>query len=126
MSARWTASASSISASISLDRWRRCCWPIRAPRSSASTHRWAPLAASRKCRIAAWQAQHLLDLKRSNDFAIARDLVASADVVIENFRPRVMERLGLGPLATSERHPRLIFCSLPGFAADDPRAGLAG
>ena len=87
---------------------------------------WPLLAASRKCRIAARQAQHLLDLKRSNDFAIARDLVASADVVIENFRPRVMERLGLGPLATSERHPRLIFCSLPGFAADDPRAGLAG
>jgi crotonobetainyl-CoA:carnitine CoA-transferase CaiB-like acyl-CoA transferase len=38
----------------------------------------------------------------------------------------VMERLGLGPLGTSERHPRLIFCSLPGFAADDPRARLAG
>jgi CoA:oxalate CoA-transferase len=38
----------------------------------------------------------VLDLKRSNDLAIARDLVASADVVIENFRPEVMERLGLG------------------------------
>jgi hypothetical protein len=54
----------------------------------------------------------VLDLKRSNDLTVARDLVASADVVIENFRPGVMERLGLGPLATSERHPRLIFCSL--------------
>jgi crotonobetainyl-CoA:carnitine CoA-transferase CaiB-like acyl-CoA transferase len=68
----------------------------------------------------------VLDLKRSNDLAIARDLVASTDVVIENFRSGVMERLGLGSLATSERHPRLIFCSLPGFAGDDPRAGLAG
>ena len=68
----------------------------------------------------------VLDLKSPNDLAIARDLVASADVVIENFRPGVMDRLGLGPLATTERHPRLIFCSLPGFAADDPRAGLAG
>jgi crotonobetainyl-CoA:carnitine CoA-transferase CaiB-like acyl-CoA transferase len=38
----------------------------------------------------------VLDLKHSNDLAIARDLVASADGVIENFRPGVMERLGLG------------------------------
>jgi crotonobetainyl-CoA:carnitine CoA-transferase CaiB-like acyl-CoA transferase len=68
----------------------------------------------------------VLDLKCPNDLAIARDLVALADVVIENFRPGVMERLGLGPLATTERHRHLIFCSLPGFAADDPRAGLAG
>lgn len=68
----------------------------------------------------------VLNLKSPNDLAIARDLVASADVVIENFRPGVMERLGLGPLAMTERHPRLVFCSLPGFAADDPRAGLAG
>ena len=64
-------------------------------------------------------------LERSNDLAIARDLVASADVVIENFRPGVMERLGLGSLATSERHPRVIFCSLPGFA-DDPRVASPG
>jgi crotonobetainyl-CoA:carnitine CoA-transferase CaiB-like acyl-CoA transferase len=68
----------------------------------------------------------VLDLKSPDDLAIARDLVAGADVVIENFRPGVMERLGLGPVATSGGHPRLIFCSLPGFATDDPRAGLAG
>ena len=37
----------------------------------------------------------VLDLKSPNDLAIARDLVASADVVIENFRPGVMDRLGL-------------------------------
>jgi hypothetical protein len=68
----------------------------------------------------------VLDLKSPSDLAIARNLVASADVVVENFRPGVMERLGLGPLATTERHRHLIFCSLPGFAADDSRAGLAG
>ena len=46
----------------------------------------------------------VLDLKSPDDLAIARDLVASSDVVIENFRPGVMDRLGLGPLATTERH----------------------
>ena len=45
-------------------------------------------------------------------------------MVVENFRPGVMERLGLGPRAMTEADPRLIYCSLPGFAADDPRAAV--
>src|SRR5262245_57795556 len=44
----------------------------------------------------------VLDLKRVDDHAVARRLVASADVLIENFRPGVMERLGLGPVAMTE------------------------
>jgi crotonobetainyl-CoA:carnitine CoA-transferase CaiB-like acyl-CoA transferase len=66
----------------------------------------------------------ILDLKRGADHALARQLIGSADVVIENFRPGVMERLDLGPRAMTDAHPRLIYCSLPGFAADDPRASL--
>ena len=66
-----------------------------------------------------------LDLKHASDRATAQRLVDSADVVIENFRPGVMDRLGLGAEAMTERHTRLIYCSIPGFAADDPRAGLA-
>jgi crotonobetainyl-CoA:carnitine CoA-transferase CaiB-like acyl-CoA transferase len=66
-----------------------------------------------------------LDLKKASDHATAQRLIASADVVIENFRPGVMDRLGLGAQAMTERHPRLIYCTIPGFAADDPRAGLA-
>ncbi|RPI41055.1 MAG: hypothetical protein EHM59_21000, partial [Betaproteobacteria bacterium] len=66
----------------------------------------------------------VLDLKKDQDLATARKLIASADVVIENFRPGVMERLGVGPKAMTEAHPRLIYCSLPGFATDDPRAGM--
>ena len=66
----------------------------------------------------------LLDLKREDDRNIAQRLIASADVVVENFRPGVMERLGLGAVAMTEANPRLIYCSLPGFASDDPRAGL--
>ncbi|MCK9496545.1 MAG: CoA transferase, partial [Dehalococcoidia bacterium] len=55
----------------------------------------------------------------------ARSLIASADVVVENFRPGVMDRLGLGAVAMTEAHPRLVYCSLPGFASDDPRAEVA-
>jgi crotonobetainyl-CoA:carnitine CoA-transferase CaiB-like acyl-CoA transferase len=63
-----------------------------------------------------------LNLKQPGDLAIATQLIGSADVVIENFRPGVMERLGLGPQAAMRVNPGLIYCSLPGFASDDPRA----
>jgi crotonobetainyl-CoA:carnitine CoA-transferase CaiB-like acyl-CoA transferase len=67
----------------------------------------------------------VLDLKQESDRGTARRLVGTADVVIENFRPGVMDRLGLGPEAMTGADPRLIYCSIPGFAADDPRAGVA-
>jgi crotonobetainyl-CoA:carnitine CoA-transferase CaiB-like acyl-CoA transferase len=63
-----------------------------------------------------------LHLKQPDDLAVATRLIASADVVIENFRPGVMERLGLGWQQVSSLNPRLIYCAMPGFAADDPRA----
>ncbi|MTI01904.1 CoA transferase, partial [Roseibium sp. RKSG952] len=61
-----------------------------------------------------------LDLKSEAGLATARDLVARADVVIENFRPGVMERLGLGPKTLREINPRIVSLSLPGFASTDP------
>src|SRR5213076_680280 len=67
----------------------------------------------------------VLDLKSDADRGIARRLIETADVVVENFRPGVMERLGLGPEAMLAANPRLVYCSLPGFASDDPRAGVA-
>src|SRR5437660_10732490 len=67
----------------------------------------------------------VLDLKRAEDVLTARRLIADADVVIENFRPGVMERLGLGAAAMTAADPRLIYCAIPGFAEDDPRAALA-
>ena len=65
-----------------------------------------------------------LDLKTAEGAATAQRLIASADVVIENFRPGVMDRLDLGADAMTRRHASLIYATLPGFAADDPRAGL--
>src|SRR5919198_5378291 len=66
----------------------------------------------------------ILDLKASADLSCARTLIGSADVLIENFRPGVMDRLGLGWEAVRHGHDRLIYCSLPGFASDDRRAAL--
>jgi crotonobetainyl-CoA:carnitine CoA-transferase CaiB-like acyl-CoA transferase len=66
-----------------------------------------------------------LDLKRGADLAIAKRLIDSADVVIENFRPGVMDRLGLGAAAMSGGNDRLIYCSMPGFAAGHPCANMA-
>src|SRR4051812_20442582 len=64
----------------------------------------------------------VLDLKKDADRETARKLIASADVVVENFRPGVMDRLGLGAAAMTQANPRLIYCSMPGFGSDDPRA----
>jgi crotonobetainyl-CoA:carnitine CoA-transferase CaiB-like acyl-CoA transferase len=66
----------------------------------------------------------VLDCKDGADRDVARELIARADVVIEGFRPGVAERLGVGPKAMTARHPWLVYCSIPGFGEDDPRAGL--
>jgi crotonobetainyl-CoA:carnitine CoA-transferase CaiB-like acyl-CoA transferase len=56
-----------------------------------------------------------VDTKRPAGQALVRRLAKTADVVIENFRPGAMDKLGLGYSALSETDPRLIYCSLKGF-----------
>jgi crotonobetainyl-CoA:carnitine CoA-transferase CaiB-like acyl-CoA transferase len=56
-----------------------------------------------------------LDLKSEQGAEIARSLIADADVLIENFRPGAMEKLGFGYAAMSADNPRLIYCSAKGF-----------
>jgi crotonobetainyl-CoA:carnitine CoA-transferase CaiB-like acyl-CoA transferase len=68
----------------------------------------------------------VLDLHAEPDRAIATRLIRTADVVVQNFRPGVMERLGLGVEQALRANPHLLYCSLPGFAGDDPRAALPG
>ncbi|VCU68389.1 Succinyl-CoA:(R)-benzylsuccinate CoA-transferase subunit BbsF [Pigmentiphaga humi] len=57
----------------------------------------------------------VLDLKRDADLAVARRLIEQADVVTENFRPGVMDRLGLGYEACKTLNPRVVFCSISGY-----------
>ncbi len=64
-----------------------------------------------------------LDLKKPEDRATARALAEQADVVIENFRPGVMERLGLGAEALRAANPGLIYCCISGFGRAVDRPG---
>lgn len=60
-----------------------------------------------------------LDLASEAGRAVARDLALRADVVVENFRPGVMDALGLGAAALRAEHPRLIYASISGFGYDN-------
>ncbi|MBV9580090.1 MAG: CoA transferase [Chloroflexi bacterium] len=67
-----------------------------------------------------------LDLKTTEGHDLFLRLVDGADVVVEGFRPGVMERLGLSSAALAERNPRLIYASLSGFGQSGPYRDRAG
>jgi CoA:oxalate CoA-transferase len=64
-----------------------------------------------------------LNLKAPEAREVFRKLVATADVVVENFRPGVMARLGLAYEALSKVNPRLVYCAISGFGQTGPDAG---
>jgi crotonobetainyl-CoA:carnitine CoA-transferase CaiB-like acyl-CoA transferase len=66
-----------------------------------------------------------LDLTKSPAVAIVKRLAARADVVWENFRPGVMDRLGIGWQTLRAVNPRLIYCAVSGFGQEGPDAGTA-
>jgi crotonobetainyl-CoA:carnitine CoA-transferase CaiB-like acyl-CoA transferase len=66
-----------------------------------------------------------LDLRRPAAVEVVKRLVVGVDVVWENFRPGVMERLGLGYEALSALNPRLIYCGVSGFGRTGPERGTA-
>ena len=61
-----------------------------------------------------------LDLKAADDIAWVKDYIESCDVLIHNLRPGVMDSLGLGSGALTERNPRLVYCSLSAFGPKGP------
>ena len=67
-----------------------------------------------------------LDLRDARGRGLFLDLCATADVVLESFRPGVMERLGLGLDALHQRNPRLVLCRISGFGQDGPDRLRAG
>src|SRR5256885_11652371 len=67
-----------------------------------------------------------LDLKSALGTEAARELIARADVLIEGFRPGVMERLGLGPEPAMAKNPRLIYGRMTGWGQEGPLAPRAG
>lgn len=67
-----------------------------------------------------------LNLKRPGATEVVRRLCATADVLVEPFRPGVMEKLGLGPDALLAANPRLVYARLTGFGQHGPYASMAG
>ncbi|MGR3566211.1 MAG: CaiB/BaiF CoA transferase family protein [Pseudooceanicola nanhaiensis] len=67
-----------------------------------------------------------LNLKHPEGVAAAMALIAGADVLIEGFRPGVMERMGLGPAECAERNPGLVYGRMTGWGQDGPMAQMAG
>jgi crotonobetainyl-CoA:carnitine CoA-transferase CaiB-like acyl-CoA transferase len=68
----------------------------------------------------------VLDLHDDGDAALAREMASGADVLIETFRPGVMERLGLGYEELSAANPRLVYGSVTGFGRTGPYANVKG
>lgn len=107
---------------------------VEAPRTGDDTRGWGPpfvgeqgrrestyfLAANRNKESIA------LDLKDEGDRELLLRLVDRADVLVENFRTGVLERLGLGIASLQERNPRLVVLSITGFGHDGPEGGRAG
>ena len=67
-----------------------------------------------------------VDLKSAEGVAVVRDMVAGADILIEGFRPGVMERLGLGPDVCLRVNPRLVYGRMTGWGQEGPLAQMAG
>jgi crotonobetainyl-CoA:carnitine CoA-transferase CaiB-like acyl-CoA transferase len=65
-----------------------------------------------------------IDFKKPGGKAVFRKLVQTADVVVENFRPGVMRRLGLGFDELKSENPRLIYCAISGFGQEGPLRDL--
>ena len=67
-----------------------------------------------------------VDARKADGQALLKDLAANADVLIESFRPGVMDRLGLNYSGLAERCPRLLYTSVTGFGDDGPYRDLPG
>lgn len=68
----------------------------------------------------------VLDLKKPEGMAVLRDLIAQSDVLLEGYRPGVLERMGLDPAELRERHPALVIGRMTGWGQGGPLASAAG
>jgi len=103
---------------------------IEQPKSGDDTRAWGPpflggesayfLSINRN------KESVTLDFKKPGGRAVLDQLIAKADVLVENFRPGTLERLKLDYASLSAQHPRLIYCSLSGFGHTGPRTSEAG
>ncbi len=99
------------------------------PPEGDAMRQWPPLSAGYSENFASINRSKrsiVLDLKREADRQTARALALAADVLVENSRPGVMQRLGLGWDWFVSRKPSLIYCSISAFGQDGPRGAEGG
>jgi crotonobetainyl-CoA:carnitine CoA-transferase CaiB-like acyl-CoA transferase len=102
---------------------------VENPRGGDSMRQWPPLTAGYSENFASLNRNKrsvTLDLKDPAGKARARALMLGADAVIENNRPGVMDRLGLGYASLRAEKPSLVYCSISAYGQDGPRAGEGG
>jgi crotonobetainyl-CoA:carnitine CoA-transferase CaiB-like acyl-CoA transferase len=102
---------------------------IEEPDKGDDTRRWPPFVGGEATYfMAVNRNKHsvTLNLKAPEGLTLLKRLAARSDVVIENFRPGTMERLGLGYRALARLNPRLVYCSISGFGHSGPEAHRAG
>lgn len=98
---------------------------VERPRSGDDSRAFPPFKDGKSAYFSALNHSKksiALDLKSEADRAVFDRLLARADVLVENFRPGVMERLGYGWSALQARHPRLIYGAVSGFGHSGPEA----
>ncbi|MCW2615598.1 MAG: Formyl-CoA transferase [Frankiales bacterium] len=96
---------------------------VERPGSGDDSRGYGPFLDGRSlyfARVNRGKQSVALDLKDPADLAVARSLALRADVVVENYRPGVMDRLGLGAPALLAENPRLVYCSISGFGHTGP------
>ena len=96
---------------------------VERPGSGDDSRGYGPFSGGRSlyfARVNRGKESVALDLKDPAHLAVARGLAARADVVVENYRPGVMDRLGLGWGSLSAERPDLVYCSISGFGHTGP------
>jgi CoA:oxalate CoA-transferase len=96
---------------------------VERPGSGDDSRGYGPFVNGRSlyfARVNRGKESIALDLKDPADLALARRLISRADVLIENYRPGVMARLGLGWPETQVLNPGLVYCSVSGFGHTGP------
>jgi formyl-CoA transferase len=102
---------------------------IEEPEHGDDTRAWGPYLnghSSFYFQLNRSKKSIALDLKTSEGAAALRELVASADVLIENFRPGSLSELGFGYTDVAAANPQLIYCSISGYGQTGPCAHLPG
>ncbi|CAM4042327.1 CaiB/BaiF CoA transferase family protein [Bordetella muralis] len=102
---------------------------IEHPEGGDTLRSWPPLSDGYSENFASLNRNKrsvTLNLKDAGDVELARRLIDDADVLLENNRPGVMERLGLGYEALAARNPRLIYCSISAYGQTGPRSQEGG